>query len=120
MIDLYQQGHSELLTPLLARYDGWNAATTEGLGSFYSDELAKEPEAFLAVLATFSPKRQYELCTAAGGTDGGGMGPAVEKKVLLSLRRIGGEVAMRCARGVRAGNRDAEAANQDLPGSKPK
>jgi hypothetical protein len=120
LIQLYEQGHKEVLQPLLARYDGWNAATTEGLGTFYSDELEKEPEAFLAVLSTFPQKRQLALCTAAGGTDGGGMGPGVERKVLNNLKRIGGEAAALCARGVRAGNREAEAANRDLQPDQPK
>jgi len=33
LIRLYEQGHKELLQPLLARYDGWNASTSEGLGA---------------------------------------------------------------------------------------
>jgi hypothetical protein len=113
LIRLYEQGHKELLAPLLARYDGWNAATSEGLGTFYSDVLEKNPQDFLAVLATFLPKRQLELCTAAGGTDGGGMAKKTERKVLANLKGIGGEVADRCARGVRAGNRDADEATQE-------
>ncbi len=67
------------------------------------------------MLGTFSPRRQMYLCTAAGGTDGGGMGPKTERKVLANLKAVGGEVANRCARGVRAGNQDAEKANNDLP-----
>ena len=53
------------------------------------------------------------LCTMAGETDGGGMGPRTEHRVLANLNRIGGEVADRCARGVWAGNQDAEHANQE-------
>jgi hypothetical protein len=49
----------------------------------------------------------------AGETDGGGMGPRTEHRVLANLNRIGGEVADRCARGVWAGNQDAEHANQE-------
>jgi hypothetical protein len=119
LIDLYGQGHQELLHPLLARFDGWNAATSEGLGTFYSEELEKHPSEFLSVLATFTPARQLELCTAAGNTDGGGMGPVVERKVLANLGKIGGEVAVRCARGVRQGNKDADEANSDIEQSDP-
>lgn len=113
LIRLYGQGHKELLQPLLARYDGWNAATSEGLGGFYSDQLEQNPREFLAVLAAFTPKKQLDLCIAGGGTDGGGMGPGSEHKVLANLKAIGGEVADRCARGVRAGNRSADEANQE-------
>jgi hypothetical protein len=120
LIYLYQQGHRELLVPLLSRYDGWNAATTEGLGTFYAEELAKYPADFLADLSTFEPKRQLELCTAAGGTDGSGMPPGMEARVANNLKRIGGEEALRCARGVRTGNRDAEAANRDSSPAPPK
>jgi hypothetical protein len=119
LIDLYGQGHKELLHPLLARYDGWNAATTEGLGTFYSDELEKRPEEFLQALGAFSPARQLELCTAAGSTDGGGMAPDVEHKVLAILKRIGGDMARRCARGVQAGNRDAAESSADPAHSQP-
>jgi hypothetical protein len=116
LIDLYGQGHKELLRPLLARYDGWNAATTEGLGTFYSDELEKRPEEFLQALGAFSPARQLEFCTAAGSTDGGGMAPEVEREVLANLKKTGTDVAQRCARGVRKGNKDAaESTNNFLP-----
>jgi hypothetical protein len=116
LIDLYEQGHRELLHPLLARYDGWNAATTEGLGTFYGDELEKRPGEFLQALGAFSPARQLELCTAAGSTDGGGMGPEVERGVLANLKKTGTDVALRCARGVRKGNKDAaESNNNSLP-----
>jgi len=119
MIGLFDQGHKELLQPLLARYDGWNAATSEGLGTFYSDQLVKNPRDFLTALAMFPRRRQLYLCTAAGGTDGSGMGPSAERRVLANLKKIGGEVASRCARGVRTGNRDADEANSDLPAPQP-
>jgi hypothetical protein len=120
LMGLYGQGHKELMQPLLAGYNGWNAAASEGLGAFFSEQLEKNPRDFLAVLATFSPQRQLYLCTAAGGTDGGGMGPKTERKVLANLNAIGGEVASRCARGVRAGNQEADRANSDLPAEPPK
>lgn len=115
LIDLYSQGHKEFLAPLLAGYNGWNAAASEGLGSFYSEQLERNPRGFLAALSTFTPRRQLYLCTAAGGTDGGGMGAKTERKVLANLKGIGGDVADRCARGVRAGNKDAEDAGRHLP-----
>ena len=58
LMNLYTQGHKELLNPLLTGYNGWNAATSEGLGTFYSDELEKEPGQFLNALASFTPARQ--------------------------------------------------------------
>jgi len=119
LIRLYEQNHKELLPPLLARYDGWNAATSEGLGTFYSEQLEKNPRDFLAVLETFPPKRQLYLCTMAGGTDGGGMSHKSERKVLINLKEIGSNVANRCARGVRAGNQDADRANSNLPAVQP-
>jgi hypothetical protein len=115
LVGVYAQGHKELLLPLLAGYYGWNAAASEGLGTFYADRLEKTPKDFLAALATFPAHRQLELCTAAGGTDGGGMGPKAEHRVLANLNAIGGDVATRCARGVRAGNKDAEDAGHDPP-----
>jgi len=120
LMRLYEQGHKELMQPLLAGYNGWNAATSEGLGTFYSGQLEKDPKDFLAVLATFPPHRQLSLCTAAGGTDGGRMGPERERKVLANLKAIGEEVATRCARGVREGSQDADNANSDLPAEPPK
>lgn len=113
LIRLYEQGHKELLQPLLARYDGWNASTSEGLGAFYGDQLEKNPQDFLAVLATFSPRRQLYLCTMAGAADGGGMNPKTERKVLVNLKDIGGDVANRCARGVRSGNQAGDQATQE-------
>jgi hypothetical protein len=101
-------------------YDGWNAATSEGLGTFYSEQLARNPRDFLAALETFPAKRQLYLCTMAGGTDGGGMGPKPERKVLVNLKEIGGQTAILCARGVRLGNQDANSANSDLPTKIPK
>jgi hypothetical protein len=120
LIQLYGQDHKELLQPLLAGYDGWKAATSEGLGGFYSDMLEKSPKDFLAVLSTFPPKRQLYLCTMAGETDGGGMSPKTERKVLDNLKEIGGDVANQCARGIRAGNRDADKANSGLQPRPPK
>lgn len=113
LIGLYNQGHKELLKPLLAGFSGWNAAASEGLGSFFSDQLQGYPQDFLNALATFPPEKQLYLCTAAGETDGGGMGEGAERKVLANLKRIGGEVAARCARGVRTGNQSADAANHE-------
>jgi hypothetical protein len=83
------------------------------LGGFYGDQLAKNAKEFLGVLETFPPKRQLELCTVAGEADGGGMAPKTERKALANLKLIGGEVAERCASGVRAGNRSAEETNRE-------
>ncbi len=113
LIGLYEQGHKEFLQPLLAGYNGWNAAASEGLGGFYGNQLEKNPQDFLAALATFSPRRQLFLCTKAGEADGGGINPKTERKVLTNLKNIGGEVADRCARGVRAGNRAGEQATEE-------
>jgi hypothetical protein len=113
LMDLYEQGHQELLHSLLAGYSGWNAAVSEGLGTFFSDELNSNTRVFLGALAQFSPKKQTELCIAAGSTDGGGMAPETERAVLANLRGIGGDVAERCARGVRRGNKDAADTSRD-------
>jgi len=42
------------------------------------------------------------------------MGTKTEREVLANLMEIGGDVADRCARGVRAGNKSAEDANRNL------
>ena len=113
LIGLYDQGHKEFLKPLLAGYNGWNAAASEGLGTFYSEQLEMNPQVFLTALAIFPPRRQLYLCTAAGETDGGGMNSKAERKVLANLKKIGGDLANRCARGVREGNRSGEEADQE-------
>jgi hypothetical protein len=112
LIRLYGQGHEEFLQPLLFGYNGYNAATSEGLGTFYGDLLARNPNDFLAALTTFPVRKQMSLCTAAGEADGGGMNPKTERKVLANLKAIGGELAERCARGVRLGNRYGDEATQ--------
>jgi len=49
----------------------------------------------------------------AGAADGGGMNPKTERKVLVNLKDIGGDVANRCARGVRSGNQAGDQATQE-------
>ena len=120
LIRLYEQGHKELLSPLLTGFDGNNVATSEGLGSFYGDLLEKNPRDFLAAITTLPLQKQRNLCYAAGQEDGGGMGPETERKVLANLKVIGGEVAERCTRSVRAGNLDADVPKSDLPAEPPK
>jgi len=110
---LYNQGHPEFLQPLLAGGNGYQAALSEELGVFYSDQLEKNPRDFLTALATFPPRRQRDLCIMAGEGDGGGMGPKINRKVLANLKEISGEVADRCTRGVREGNRSAEEADEE-------
>jgi len=115
LTDLYGQGHKEVLRPLMTGFNGNNVATSEGLGTFYGDLLERNPKDFLAAIASLPLRKQRDLCDAAGEEDGGGMSPERERKVLASLKAIGGEVASRCARGVREGNQDADNANSDLP-----
>jgi hypothetical protein len=106
--DLYEQGHKELLRSLMARGNGENVSTSEGWGYFLGDQIEKNPRDFLAALAKFSSNKQLMLCTCAGQQDGGGMAPETERKVIAKLKDIDGDVALRCARGVRIGNRYAE------------
>jgi len=115
LMRLYERGHKEILRPLLAGYRYSDGALAEGLGTFYSEQLERNPQDFVSALAAFFPKQQRNICRMAGETDGGGMGSETEHKVLASLKAIGGEIATRCARGVRAGNQDADSANSDLP-----
>jgi hypothetical protein len=117
---LYEQGHHEVLRPLLAGYRYSDGALAGGLGTFYSEQLERNPKAFVSTLTTFSPREQRAICTLGGETDGGGMGHKTERRVLANLKAIGGEVADRCARGVRSGNQDADQANSDLPPEAPK
>ncbi len=120
LIGLYKQGHNELLRPLLTGCRNSDGALSEALGPFYADQLERNPKDFLTVLSAFAAKEQRGICWLAGAEDGGGMPPKTERKVLANLKVIGGDVANRCARGVRSGNSDADAANSDLPVAEPK
>jgi hypothetical protein len=120
LIGLYDQGHHEFLRPLLAAGPKSDAALAEGLGTFYADQLEKDPVRFLAALSTFPAKVQGNLCELAGETDGGGMASESEQRVVKRLRLIGSRVATRCALGVRAGNQAAAGANKDLQRGQPK
>jgi hypothetical protein len=110
---LYEQGHKEFLRPLLAGGPHSGGALSEGLGTFYSEQLERNPRDFVSALGAFSPREQSDICELAGGTDGGGMGPKTERKVLANLKAIGGELADRCARGVRLGNREVNEADRE-------
>lgn len=120
LLKLYVQGHKELLRPLLEGGPNSDAALAEELGTFFADQLEKNPNGFLTALASFPPRQQAAICELGGGTDGGGMGPEAERKVLHNLNRFGGKIAARCAHSVRAGNKAAEDAHRDLMPDQPR
>jgi hypothetical protein len=106
--DIYKQGHKECLLPLMRDDTGYNIATSEGIGEVYSNALTRNPEEFLAILASLPKKRQNAVCGAIGRMDGGGIS---DKKVsILSqiLRHAGSPLALQCAQQIRAANREAE------------
>lgn len=119
LIGLYEHGHKEILRPLLAGCRNSDGALSEALGPFYADQLEHHPRDFVLVLTAFPPKEQRSICWLAGTEDGGGMSQKEERKVLTNLRAVGGDVANRCARGVRSGNQDTDNANSDLQAESP-
>lgn len=115
LIKLRKQGHKGILRPLL---EGWrysDGALAEILGDFYGESLERNPKEFVTTLTRFPPKDQKGICELAGGGDGGGMSPETERRVLTSLKVIGGDVANRSARSVRAGINDSDNASSDQP-----
>jgi hypothetical protein len=97
-----------------------NAATSEGLGAFYGDVLAKDAPDFLTALAQFPPARQKSLCYAAYAADGGRIGLKAVGRIRGILNRIGGNLALVCMRQVRLGNLEAEKANENASPQPPK
>jgi hypothetical protein len=115
LVHLSQHGDKTLLRPILAGWRYSDGALSEGLGTFISDQLERNPKDLVAALETFSPRAQRGICELGGSADGGGMGPKTARKVLSNLKAVGGEVSERCAHGVRVGNGGADKANSDLP-----
>ena len=77
-----------MLKSLLDALPYSDGAMSEGLGTFYSDLLHKHPRTFIRAIAGRPRKERYELCMAAGETDGSGMYDSMLRDVRMSLRRI--------------------------------
>jgi len=113
LIGLYRQEHKELLRPLVACGRNSDGALSEELFPFYAEELARDSNEFVTILATSSPKDQSYICEWAATGDGGGMPSEVTHKVLGNLRKVGGSVATRCARSYKVGNQDVKENDRD-------
>src|SRR5208283_2121972 len=110
----------EVLRPLLAGCRNSDGALSEELFPFYAEQLERNPNDFLAALATFPTKEQQQICELTGEGDGGGMGPEDLRKVHHNLMKAGGDVSARCARSYRAGDKLMKESNSDLPAETPK
>jgi hypothetical protein len=98
LVFLLQQGHREILAPLLdASVKDYNAAGSESLGAFFSQLVARSPDEFLDAVRSFPPSTQKKICSFAGSGDGGGMEPSDLKRVRAHLGGMhDDEVARRC------------------------
>lgn len=114
LVELYEQGHRELLHLLLAGCLYSDGALSEELFPFYAERLNRNPREFIAALAPFSPIEQQhicekaggELCEEAGGGPADGTYPSTMRKVLHHMQEIGGETAGQCSRAVKQGYRE--------------
>jgi len=106
LIELYNRGHHEVLSPLLVvGSDSYSAAGLEMLGSFSSDVLTKSPNVFLDTIRPLSTKSRNRLCELAGLADGGGIAKADLRQVRKQLKAIGGNLALQCLRRVEDANK---------------
>ena len=118
---LYQQGHKELLRPLLAGSRNSDGALSEELFPFYLARLMRDPKEFLSAVATFSPADQTQICKQtgeeaceeAGGGPGNGKYPKSMRTVLYNLQKTDGRAAGRCSHAVIKGYREMAAAIQE-------
>jgi len=112
LIYLYEHGHPEILAPLLKTSIGtgpgvgsYSAAGSEGLGSYFAEQVQKAPERFLGAVSTFPVPTQKKACAFAGSSDGGGLGPKGLAQARRKLRGIGTEVALRCLKEIELANK---------------
>ena len=106
LIYLYEHGHPEILAPLLSSsVKDYSAAGSEGLGGFFSELVAKSPNAFLDAVRSFPASTQRKMCYFAGAADGGGMSPADLRKVRNQLGAMNDEIARRCLRQIEQANK---------------
>ena len=106
LIYLYEHGHPEILAPLLSSsVKDYSAAGSEGLGAFFSELVAKSPNAFLDAVRSFPASAQRKMCYFAGAADGGGMSPADLRKVRNQLGAMNDEIARRCLRQIEQANK---------------
>lgn len=117
LIKLYQQGHREVLRPILAGCRHSDGALSEELYPFYADQLEHSSKDFVTALATLQLDDQVYLCTQigrdvceqSGGGPMNGSLPKAMRTVLANLKENGGEVADRCSRAAQQGYRDQRA-----------
>jgi hypothetical protein len=96
LVELYAQGHHEVLHALMTAGLRSDGALSEMLGPFLGDVLAKTPSEFVAGLRRVDAPTQKAVCTLAGAGDGGGISPEGLNVARRRLSRIRGDVAVRC------------------------
>jgi hypothetical protein len=112
LIQLYKQGHHEVLHALMVAGLKSDGALSETLGDFYYRVLMKAPAAFLGGVRGLDARTQKAVCGLAGGVDGGGMPPEDLSRARRELRRMGHDVALRCLGEVEESNREIEAGKE--------
>jgi hypothetical protein len=95
VIILHDQGHPELLGPLLAAGRTGDGPVAEALGVLYHQVLTERPEEFVAAIRTLEPGLQDRLCKLAG-RGAGGSTPGETDELNRRLKGIGGTLANRC------------------------
>jgi hypothetical protein len=95
VIVLHDQGHPELLAPLLAAGRAGDGPVAEALGVLYHQVLTERPEGFVAAIRTLDPALQDRLCKLAG-RGAGGSTPGETDELNRRLKGIGGNLANRC------------------------
>jgi hypothetical protein len=96
VIGLYERGNKKLLQPILKLAPNSDGAVSEILGSFYADTLIRSTSEFIDGVRSLSPLFQREVCTLAGGRDGGGMSSEELSDVRNKLHMSNSETAKRC------------------------
>ena len=106
LIYLCEHSHQEIFAPLLKISIGsYNAAGSEGLGSYFGEQVQKSPEKFLEAVSTFPVPTQKKACGFAGSSDGGGLGAKGLAQARKKLRVIGSEIALRCLTEIEIANK---------------
>lgn len=106
LVFLYKHGHLDVLAPLLATSVGsYDAMGREALGADFGEMIQTSPRGFLQALNALPVSTQKRVCYFAGSGDGGGLSSGGLAKARTSLRRTGGQVALRCLAEIEAANK---------------